>query len=55
MNGEHDVAEFLEAAEALDALLPNCRRRAIEKAGGFPLWEFPQRVNDAVRTFLADL
>ena len=54
MNGEHDVAEFLDAAEALDALLPNCRRATIDKAGGFPLWEFPERVNDAVRTFLAD-
>ena len=53
MNGEHDVAEFVEAADALEAVIPDCRRMVIEQAGGFPLWEFPERVNDAVRRFLA--
>jgi pimeloyl-ACP methyl ester carboxylesterase len=52
MNGEHDLADFVEAAERLAAALPNCRRRVIEDAGGFPLWEFPGRVNAEVRRFL---
>ncbi len=45
MNGEHDVQDFLEAAEALSALLPRCRRVQVPDGGGFPLWEDPQTVN----------
>ena len=52
MNGEHDLADFVDAADRLSAALPNCRRRVIEDAGGFPLWEFPERVNAEVRRFL---
>ena len=52
INGEHDMADFIAAAEALAALLPNCRRQVIADAGGFPLWEFPVPVNRAVGAFL---
>ena len=52
INGEHDMAEFVGAADALEALLPNCRRRVIADAGGFPFWEFPVAVNQAVGAFL---
>ncbi len=53
VNGEHDLPDFLAAADALAALLPNCRRSSIPEAGGFPLWEFPEQVNAVVRAFLA--
>ena len=52
MNGEHDMQGFLDAAGALAAILPNCRRSLIEDGGGFPFWEFPDRVNARVRRFL---
>ncbi|NKB60230.1 MAG: alpha/beta fold hydrolase [Alphaproteobacteria bacterium] len=52
VNGEHEVPDFLDAADALEAALPNCRRATIPNAGGFPLWEFPARVNAKVRSFL---
>jgi pimeloyl-ACP methyl ester carboxylesterase len=52
INGEHDVVDFIEAANALGAIIPNCQRAVIEEAGGFPLWEFPERVNTVVRAFL---
>jgi 3-oxoadipate enol-lactonase len=52
INGEHDVAGFVSSAKALAALIPHCRRVTIDDAGGFPLWEFPERVNDVVRRFL---
>ncbi len=52
MNGEHDLSDFLEAARALEDLLPNGRSVRVEEGGGFPLWEFPNRVNREVRGFL---
>ncbi len=52
VNGEHDMPGFLDAAEALAAILPDCRRCSIEDGGGFPFWEFPARVNAEVRHFL---
>jgi 3-oxoadipate enol-lactonase len=52
VNGEHDLPEFLAAAAALAAVLPRARRVSIPDAGGFPLWEFPARVNDEVARFL---
>lgn len=52
MNGAHDMADFLDAAEALAGLLPECQRITIPDGGGFPLWEFPERVNDEVQRFL---
>ncbi len=55
MNGQHDVSDFVEAADALEALIPDCRRVEIEDAGGFPLWEFPERVNSVAADFLCGL
>ena len=52
VNGEHDMPGFLDAAGALAAILPNCRRTSIQDGGGFPFWEFPGRVNETVRRFL---
>ena len=52
MNGELDMADFIQAADALQTLLPNCRRWTVPEAGGFPLWEFPERVNAEVARFL---
>ena len=52
MNGEHDVADFLLAADEIEKLLPNVRRVRIAEAGGFPMWEFPDKVNTIVRAFL---
>jgi len=52
MNGEHDVADFLTAADEIERLLPNAKRLSIPEAGGFPLWECPERVNTIVREFL---
>lgn len=55
VNGEHDLPDFLEAAGELDAALPDSRRVSIAGGGGFPLWEFPDAVNDAVADFLNDV
>jgi pimeloyl-ACP methyl ester carboxylesterase len=54
-NGEHDLADFLDVAEALERLLPNVRHRLIAEAGGFPAWELPRRVNAVVADFLAEV
>ncbi|MCZ6844175.1 MAG: alpha/beta fold hydrolase [SAR324 cluster bacterium] len=53
VNGEHDVADFIKVAGELADLLPNAERAVIQDGGGFPLWEFPDRVNVEVRRFLA--
>ena len=55
MNGEHDLPDFLQAADELSALLPHCRRAIIAGGGGFPFWEFPDAVNAEVQAFLASL
>ena len=52
VNGEHDMPGFLDAAGALAAILPNCRRTSIQDGGGFSFWEFSGRVNETVRRFL---
>lgn len=52
VNGEHEVADFLPTADRLAACLPDVQRRVIAEAGGFPLWEFPDRVNPEVAAFL---
>ncbi len=54
-NGEFDLADFVAATDALEQSLPNCTRATIKDAGGFPLWEFPDRVNGEVRRFLNSL
>lgn len=52
-NGEHELADFLEAATFLEARLPNAKRVIVPEAGGFPAWEFPERVNRLAAEFLA--
>jgi len=52
-NGEHDVPDFVAAAARLQALLPQATRATIPDAGGFPAWEFPDRVNELVARFLS--
>ena len=55
VNGEHEVADFLPAADELQACMPNASRIVVPNAGGFPLWEFPQQVNAQVQAFLRRL
>ncbi len=52
-NGEHDVPDFIAAADHLERLLPNARQATIPDGGGFPCWEFPEPVNTLVADFLA--
>lgn len=52
VNGEHDVADFLRVAEEVETRLPSARRLLVPGAGGFPLWEFPDVVNEHVRRFI---
>lgn len=52
VSGEHELADFMAAADELSSLVPNARRVVIADGGGFPLWEFPHRVNAEVRHFL---
>ncbi len=54
-NGAHDLADFLEVAEELEKLLPNCQRHVIAEAGSFPAWEFPAPVNAMVEAFLSEI
>jgi pimeloyl-ACP methyl ester carboxylesterase len=55
INGEHDLPDFVRMADELEQHLPNSQRARIAGAGGFPLWEFPDRVNERVWRFLEDL
>jgi pimeloyl-ACP methyl ester carboxylesterase len=52
VNGEHDVEDFIRVADEIESGIPNVQRVAVAEAGGFPLWEFPARVNALVRQFL---
>ena len=54
INGEHDVGDFLHAADELERRLPRARRVRIPGAGGFPMWEDPEQVNDHIRRHLQD-
>lgn len=54
VNGEHELADFVEAADALMAALPDARREVIGSGGGFPLWEVPERANAVVERFLSE-
>ncbi|WP_299506143.1 alpha/beta hydrolase [uncultured Roseobacter sp.] len=54
INGEHDVKDFVLAADAMEELIPNSKRIAIPGGGGFPLWELPDLVNELVSDALAD-
>ena len=51
--GAHDIDDFVDVADRLEALLPRVRRATIPDAGGFPAWEFPDRVNRLAEDFLA--
>jgi len=51
-NGEHDHADFMAMADRAESLLPQVRRERIPDAGGFPAWEFPDRVNALAAAFL---
>lgn len=51
VNGEHDVSDFIRITDELESSLPDIRRATIPGAGGFPLWEFPAKVNALVRQF----
>lgn len=51
-NGEHDMTDFVQAADELTDVLPNAQRAVIQDGGVFPLWEYPERVNAEVRRFL---
>ena len=52
LNGEHDVTDFLQAADEITTVLPNAQRTVIQEGGGFPSWEYPDRVNAEVLRFL---
>jgi pimeloyl-ACP methyl ester carboxylesterase len=52
INGEHDVEDFLQSADALEQRLPNTRRVRIAGAGGFPMWEDAETVNAHIRRHL---
>lgn len=52
INGEHDVEGFIRIADEREASLPNAKRATIPGAGGFPLWEYPAKVNALVKQFL---
>jgi pimeloyl-ACP methyl ester carboxylesterase len=54
VNGEHDLPDFLATAASLHAGLPQARRVLIPGGGGFPGWEFPERVNAVAGGFLAE-
>lgn len=54
-NGAHDLDDFVAAADFLETTLPNVKRVTIPDAGGFPAWEYPERVNRTVASFLTDL
>ena len=53
ISGEHDLPDFLNIAQDLKAIMPKADRVIIPEAGGFPLWEFPDRVNQVAMDFLA--
>ena len=52
INGEHDVEDFLRCADEMERRLPRVRRLRVAGAGGFPMWEQPQQVNDHIRRHL---
>ena len=51
-NGEHDVEDFLDAADELERRLPMVHRVRIAGAGGFPMWESPEQSNAHIRQHL---
>lgn len=51
LNGQRDLPEFQRVADRLSKRLPNARRIRIPGGGGFPGWEYPDAVNEAVQAF----
>lgn len=51
-NGARDHPDFLATSQRVAALIPDCRRETIVEGGAFAAWEFPERVNMLVETFL---
>lgn len=54
INGEHDVADFLASADALERGIDDVRRARIEGGGGFPMWEYPDATNAHIRRHLEE-
>ena len=54
INGAYDVQDFVAAADAMERRLPRVTRVRIPGAGGFPLWEQPELVNEHIRRHLHD-
>ena len=54
VSGEHDVEDFLHAADTLQGHLPRVQRVRVPGAGGFPMWEDPEPVNEHIRRHLQD-
>ena len=52
INGEHDGRDFLQAAEHIERRLSRAERLIVPGAGGFPLWEEPDAVNERIRAHL---
>lgn len=52
INGEHDVEDFLRAADEMERRLPHAHRVIIPGAWGFPMWEESGQVNDHIRRHL---
>ena len=51
VNGEHDLEDFKESAKQLNTLVTAAQSATIPGAGGFPLWEYPQRFNQVAFHF----
>lgn len=54
-NGEEDMPDFFRVAERIKSRIPASAHSIIPHAGGFPGWENPQVVNQAVNNFLLRL
>jgi len=52
INGQHESPDFVAASDSLAEMLGTVSRYRIPDAGGFPLWEYPERVNPVVGRFL---
>jgi len=52
INGEHDSGDFLRAAGQIERRLTRAERLIVAGAGGFPLWEEPDAVNERIRAHL---
>ena len=50
--GGREQADFRDVMDHLRTILPNLRTEWIEEGGGFPLWEFPDRIIEMVGPFL---